>query len=584
MELQKIIDKYRHFVAEKEDYSRTCRQLDAYDSGNFWKHVKAKLPKHQMLVDTNYINYIKMAQLNSVYSSGYIADVTPRDFTNEDLAKKVNMFLEYVYDANNLNYYQTLAGERAALLNVGAVLFEWDSSTKHGCTKDYSGSIKPRFIETSSLYLDPAVRDYKEGSALFIAEVVSKSELCKNPKYAEEIKKLDAIKSQANTAGVSSPEYGRSYIGSKVPNKEDDVVYLLNAFIKNDKGGIDQYLIADEKVILEQKENIKPNRFPVCVLYGLPPTKDVYGYNVTKICLQNCLAINLLDSMGVTHVYAQQRRATLVRSDIGIDVDYLAANINNPDVTMMIQGDPQKAVHQLDLPDLPNYLVEYRSKLEESIFLISGIDATYTGRNTNSITTTGGVERLQQRSGLTDASRIAMLEHFAKDMTQLILEFYIAFGDEYEIPTKAKHQALKEITNINFKEIRDNKVTFDYSMNASPYLPKNRIRYAEAATQIMEMQAQYQMNPPLITPEEWLSYQDFPQKNLMLQRMEAQRMQDDVAEISENVVNFSSLMQQGVSPDGAVQMLADEKAMMREQPKLGNVASGSPQAAQMGLE
>ena len=41
-------------------------------------------------------------------------------------------------------------------------------------------------------------------------------------------------------------------------------------------------------------------------------------------------------------------------------------------------------------------------------------------------------------------------------------------------------------------------------------------------------------------------------------------------------------MQQGVTPDGAVQMLADEKAMMRANPKLGNVAAGSPQAKQQG--
>ena len=120
-------------------------------------------------------------------------------------------------------------------------------------------------------------------------------------------------------------------------------------------------------------------------------------------------------------------------------------------------------------------------------------------------------------------------------------------------------------------------------MAASPYLPKNRIRYAESATEIMAMQSQYQMNPPLITPEEWLKYQDFPQKDIMLQRMEAQRLQDDVQDITENVVNFSSLVQQGVSPDGAVQMLADEKAMMRANPKLGNVSGGSAQAKQKGM-
>lgn len=578
MTLEEIIKKYRHFVAEKQEFSKTCRQLDAYDSGNFWKHVKAKIPQHQMLVDTNYINYIKLNQLNSIYSSGYIADVTPRDHTDQKLAQQVNAFLQYVYDATNMQYYQMLAGDRAALMNVGAIMIEWDSSTKRGITKDYKGQVKPRFIETASLYLDPAVRDYQEGSALFVAEVVSRPELCKNEDYR---KKLEEAEKNAN--GSSHADYGRTYTGSKTPSSEDDTVSLLNAFIKNDNGKIDQYIIANECVILDKRENIKPNRFPVAVLYGLPPVKDVYGHNVTKLCLQNCLAINLLDSIGITHVYAQQRRATLMRSDIGVNVDYLAANINNPDVTIPVQGDPTKAVHQLDLPALPNFLVDYRIRLEDSIFLISGVDPTYTGRQTNSITTTGGVERLQQRASLTDAARVSMLEHFAKDLTKLILEFYIEFGDVYEVDNKSTHKALREVTEIDFKAIREGKVTFDFAMSASPYLPKNRIRYAQAATEIMTMQAQYQMNPQLITPEEWLQYQDFPQKDIMIQRIEAERLQNDIDEITENVVNFSSLMQQGVTPDGAVQMLADEKAMMRANPKLGNVAPGSAQAKQQGI-
>lgn len=578
MELQEIIKKFRHFVQEKAPYAKVCRQLDAYDSGDFWKHVKAKVPKHQMLVDTNYINYIKLNQLNSIYSSGYIADVVPRNVADEELAQKVNMFLSYVYDATDMQYYQMLAGDRAALMNVGAIMIEWDRSTKRGITKDYKGQIKPRFIDTASLYLDPAVRDYQNGSALFIAEIVSRTELCKNEKYKDKLKEA-----QKNKSHSDSYTYGKSYISSKPYNEDDDTIFLLNAFIKNDKGGIDQYVIANEDVILDTKENIKPNCFPVAVLYGLPAVKDVYGFNVTKLCLQNCLAINLLDSMGITHIYAQQRRATLMRNDMGIDVDYLSANINNPDVTIPVNGDPSKAVYQLDLPPLPNFLVDYRARLEESIFLISGVDPTYTGRQTNSITTTGGVERLQQRASLTDAARITMLEHFSKQLTKLILEFYIEFGDEYEVKKDSAHKALSEVVSIDFKKIRDEKISFDYAMAASPYLPKNRIRYAESATEIMAMQSQYQMNPPLITPEEWLKYQDFPQKDIMLQRMEAQRLQDDVQDITENVVNFSSLVQQGVSPDGAVQMLADEKAMMRANPKLGNVSGGSVQAKQKGM-
>ena len=94
---------------------------------------------------------------------------------------------------------------------------------------------------------------------------------------------------------------------------------------------------------------------------------------------------------------------------------------------------------------------------------------------------------------------------------------------------------------------------------------------------------QYQFNPPLITAEEWLKSQDFPDKYKMLQRIRDQRMADDVEDIESELINYSGLVGKGVRPNEAVKMLASERQLNRDNPGLGNTGnSGSFQNRQAG--
>ena len=56
----------------------------------------------------------------------------------------------------------------------------------------------------------------------------------------------------------------------------------------------------------------------------------------------------------------------------------------------------------------------------------------------------------------------------------------------------------------------------------------------------------------LITEEEWLMFQDLPNKEFMLERMGIQRQKDYVEQVSQTLFQFSELVKQGMTPNDAI--------------------------------
>ena len=116
---------------------------------------------------------------------------------------------------------------------------------------------------------------------------------------------------------------------------------------------------------------------------------------------------------------------------------------------------------------------------------------------------------------------------------------------------------------------------YDYQINISAELPKNRARIAEMANQLMEKQMQYKQmgdDVDLITPEEWLMFQDLPNKEYMLERMGVQRLNNEVENVSQTLFEFANLTKQGLSPQEAI--LATAKSLSNK--RQGIVPEESP--------
>ena len=145
---------------------------------------------------------------------------------------------------------------------------------------------------------------------------------------------------------------------------------------------------------------------------------------------------------------------------------------------------------------------------------------------------------------------------------KLVLSNMIEFGGtrEYFYPIPNKVDEYKTV-KVDFPKLKESTV-FNYQINISSALPKNRARIAEMANQLMEKQMQYQQagqQVDLITPEEWLMLQDIPTKEFMLDRMGVQRMSSAIEDVSQTLFEYAGLTQNGMDPTEA--MMAVAKSM-----------------------
>jgi hypothetical protein len=248
---------------------------------------------------------------------------------------------------------------------------------------------------------------------------------------------------------------------------------------------------------------------------------------------------------------------------------------NTPGASFEVKGDPANIIKYLDVPTIPD-MSNLKSRLENSIFQITGVDPYYKGRMTNSIQTTGATQAFQARvTMLTDNARITLLEEFCEDVTKLIIEFYNTYSTtSYDVP---KFSAVTPNKVVDNTSVTFNKVEFDYMINASVLLPMNQANLFESAKALYEMQGQYQFKTPVITEQDLIRYSDFPQKDLILQRI-AQQQQDDtaqdlIADLSNFASIFSRLLSQGLTEEQAaeqaIQILIEEKNAMMHDPSLG---------------
>jgi hypothetical protein len=103
----------------------------------------------------------------------------------------------------------------------------------------------------------------------------------------------------------------------------------------------------------------------------------------------------------------------------------------------------------------------------------------------------------------------------------------------------------------------------------------------------MQLQGQFQYNPPLITPEEWVRFQDFDMKEDILKRMEEdrakmeqQKTQDIVGVATQLAMSIAELQMQGVSPQELQQIAYTQAQQLLGQGEEGGQMPTAPAETQ----
>lgn len=529
---------------------RKMKILDSVDSGDLWNAICAKLPSYQILPDTNYISYIKNNLLASVYSVEKSAEIQPTSEEDKEIVINLNMIMNHIWSKNNVGFYQFQAGERAALLNIGVTQVGWDDTVIAGSNDNFiKGNIALKNIDPLKFMYDPFAPDFYTAGYCMTYDTYHKSVFEESSIYKEGFQQYIE---KYGSAAEDLPRYNAEI--SKAGQKD---YYTLTIFWVKQNNKVHEIHVLGNKEIVYVKEDIRPSCFPFAVLYcNLPGTKLIGTSECSKI-LANNIAINIMNSLALTAEYKNQRPPKFINDTAGLNLDAFIKHGNDADYTFVVNGKAIDAVHYHEYPKVSPEVNTIAMSLEKGIEQMTGVDARYAGKDTGSIITTGGVEKMLDRATLIDIVKITTYEHYCKELTKLILGNFIEFAPKRNFFIRDKVKNIWINKTIDFPKIPSDTL-FDYRISISSELPNNKQRIAQMANMLMEKQMQYGDGGgvELITVEEWLMFQDIPNKEMFLERMGIQRLQNATEDVTQTLFSYKELIQQGMDPGEAIAAVA----------------------------
>lgn len=561
LKVEQLDENYR--IASSE-YSRVLNRLlrlDLTDKNRLWEGVSAKFPKYQILPETNHVSYVKNNILASIYTVGKSAKLLATSEHDKDIIENLNVALEHIWTQLDVAGYQMQAGERASLLNLGITQVGWDNSFVIGSGDTFQkGRCKLKNVNPLRYMRDPFADNLDTAAYVFVWDSYHKSVLLSNPNYRKEFeqyiqnnKSFDAV-----TTGMT-PDPSTDKVSPNANGKKD--YYKIYTHWVRVKDKIHEIHTIDNRHVLYVKEDIKPNTFPFSELYCNLPSNDLFGVSEPNKIFANSLAYNLMNSIILTAEYKNQRPPRFINTQAGLNVDAFIKHGNDADRVFPVNGDASKAVHYHQFPQPTAQAINELSVLTNDIQTISGVDGRYTGRDTGSILTTGGMNAMLDQVTMIDAPKVENYERYCKRLTNLIISNYIihsAADRKYYVKDKKNPNKHNTVT-VKFPAI-DNDTIFEYEMAISSELPKNKTMIANMANKLMEMQMQYSaqnIEADLITPQEWLMMQDLPMKEYMMERMGIQRTANWTEVVAQVINQYAGLVEAGANPEDALLATAD---------------------------
>ena len=595
--LNDIKDKIKDTDAHYTKAIQRMRILDGADRGKVWDVVRAKFPSYQLTPDTNWVNYIKDNLVASIYTTGRYGELTPRSQDDIQLCVEFNSAMDTIWANVKADYYQMLAGERAALLNLGITMVGWNKNLVGG-TKNYwyKGDIMFKNIDPMKFRRDPYADEFDNAEFCYYFDDYSMPIIKSKKLYKSRINEL--IKALGdNLGGYQAESEITAANDRKQPDGSNDsyhrITYYYQMYTADTEEGfkIAEVHLLDDKYVLYCKQDLKPRMFPFALLYCNLPAGDLVGSSEPAKIFGNYLTYDLLNSIYATYAYKAQRPPRFVNIQSGINIRQFAKYGNDADKTFPVNGDASQAVHYGQFPPLPPELLQIKNNIGTDIMTASGIDPMYTGKDTGSIQTTGGMDALTGNTTMRDNMKIALYEQYTRRLTELVVNNLIQFGDKRTYTVKDPITQQVKTVEFDFPAVDDD-IRFRYDIDVQAYLPRNKARLSAAANMLLEKQAQYKPDPEIITVEEWLLMQDIPFRDLIFKRMGIQRNTRITEQVAKTLEMFADLVEGGLAPEDAVDAVAAQLQAEQQQTTLGNTATpqdiqglvtaGSPQAAQMG--
>jgi hypothetical protein len=595
---------YRRFLQAEQAVKpkhNVWNVLDTFDRAEQWKDVP--MPPWLPRPVTNYIRYIRTMKRANLASAIPKASYSPVDPEDKKVVNDLQFAYDHVWTHSKLERLVRRCIDRGTLqgTSIGYVYFD-DSVVRGKYYKPndkrnamYEGKICVKRFPNSQFFPDPDAYRIEDCKFIETTEMLPLAQV-KNMKvfkdYAGE--NLDLYKgtqlemdSDANGEIYKRDNYPSS---NSMSNQQGNELVTLHTHYErylndNGKWQLDiSYYIRNSDFLLLRLEDVQPNIYPFAAYYDEEEENDFWGTSGCMDILENQKVLNKLNQTAATISMMHQNPQKVVQRDSGINAQELART--GTLAGKVWQSNIPQPIEYLQHPDIPNGLFETEDRITSDIKDMAGMNEAYTGQSVGSLTTSTGVDSLIERATVRDKDKSTQIDAFIEDLSDIIVLFIIHHWKEKRPISRPLPNGGTEYGQFNpvDKLTADN---LEWRVKSDVYArsPMTQASRRQQADKLMQMQGQFQFNPPLILPEEWILFQDFDFKEQILQRMQGDRQkleQQDQQNMMQQIMQFiqmgEQLKAQGASDDEIQQQIAPAvQQLLQQTQSTGASQSSEPQ-------
>ena len=609
--LRRIQKYYTRFInAENAVTSKhdRWRILDLFDRGQQWEN--SNIPPWVPKPVTNFIRYFRTLKRANLASAIPTAHFYPEHPVDVEVVKNLQKAYEHVWAVEKVPRTIRRCVDRAILQGT-AVAYVYNDDMyvggKYYGEEDpdnhlYVGKICIKRIPNGNFFPDPNAYSLEECKYIEVTEVLPLREVKNTPAYRKYAgKKLQDITSadldfDTNASG-DFYERQNTKLNTSLTNVKGDELVTVHChweryMNKDGRWQVDvSYYLRNSDFFLLRIEDVKPSEYPFAILYDEEEENDFWGRSTCEDVIENSRIINRTAQTAAILATLHQNPQKVIWKESGINAQEMAKTGNLAGKTWSSNVPANQAVQHIQPPDISRSLFEVEDRLKNDMREIVGVTEAYTGQSVGSLTTSTGVNSLIERSSVRDRDKMVQIDDFVERISYLIA-LNIMYGWDRKRPIMSiapngeprydVYEPIDPLTAENL-EIR-------VRSNVYAKAPITQESKRQQADKLMQMQGQFQYNPPIITPEEWLKFQEFEIQEDIMKRMEEDRAKAEQQNVDnmarqalELGVMISEMLQQGLSMEEAqVEAMKAAQQMQGQQAQGGQMpnAPAEPQLPQ----
>jgi hypothetical protein len=598
--IQKALRRFRIASNGMDDHHKRWALIDQFDRGRQWDNVQ--IPVWIPKPITNLIRYVRTTKRANLAMTVPQANFVPMTPSDVDLVSKLQRAYEHVWDQEKVPMVVRRCVDRSILqgTSIAYVFAEENIRGKyygegHPDNQLYRYDVKIKKLNNAQFYIDPSAYNIPEAKFFTITESLSFSEVKNNPTFrqfaGDKLKKLKFADLQRDN-DASGDIYDRPVTKSTMTLQSETGDEMCTMHVhweryQNEEGAwqVDvSYFLWNTDFLLYRIEDFKPSIYPFAVLYDEEEDNSFWGTSTAMDMLENQKIINKTAQAASIIGTLHQNPQKVVLRESGIN----AAEMSRTGTLAgkVWTSNVPNAVETLTPPDIPKGLFDIEDRMKNDIKDMAGITEAYTGESVGSLTTSTGVDSLIQRSTIRDRDKALQIDQFVEDLSNIIAQFILVYWTEARpiMTRKANGTAEFEQWTPVQPEQCDN---LEWRVRSDVYAkaPVTAASKSQQADNLMQLQGQFQYDPPLITVEEWIEMKDFPNKADILARMEidrknkqAQDQQSLVDQINQIIGQAQQIKAQGATDDQVNQQITPMVQQIVQQTFTSGQNQGSAQS------